>query len=80
MIKEVQINHSGDVIKIKEDLCCTTTEVLYILSCTKPGCGKQYGGETGRAVYLRYVEQEDDARDPNTSKNIGLHFQLPGHY
>ena len=33
----------------------------------------------GRAVYLRYVEHEDDARDPNTTKAIGLHFQLPGH-
>ena len=79
MVKEVTIFHSGETIQIKEDMCCTTTEVLYVLSCTKPGCGKQYGGETGRAVYLRYVEHEDDARDPNTTKPIGLHFQLPGH-
>ena len=28
---------------------------------------------------MRYVDHEDDARDPNTTKNIGLHFQLPGH-
>lgn len=79
VIKEVKVNHSGAIIKITEDLCCTTTSCLYILSCTKPGCGQQYGGETGRALYLRYVEHEDDVSDPYTTKNVGIHFQLPGH-
>ena len=30
-------------------------------------------------LYERYVEHEDSARDPNTSKSDGRHFQLPGH-
>ena len=51
--------------------------IYYIIIITK--CGKQYGGETGRALYLRYVEHEDDVSDPYTTKNVGLHFQLPGH-
>lgn len=79
-VKDVKMFHSGEILQIKEDLCFTTKEVLYILLCTKPGCGKQYGGETGRAVYLRFVEHEYDVKDVYTTKAIGRHFQLPGHY
>ena len=49
------------------------------MSCTKVGCGKQYLGETGNPVYQRYVQHEDSARDPATTKEVGLHFQQPGH-
>ena len=73
VVKQTVINHSGKVINIEDDMDCTTESVLYLLSC-----GKQYLRETGNAVYQRYVPHEDSARDPATTKEVGLHFQQPG--
>ena len=73
------ISHSGEIVDITEDIDCTTQSVIYLLTCTKQGCGKQYIGETGRGIYERYREHEDSTRDPGTTKTVGLHFQLPGH-
>ena len=53
VVKEVIIHHKGAVITIPHNLNCTDTGVLYLLSCTKPLCRKQYIGETGQwPVYL----------------------------
>ena len=79
VVKEVVINHSKEVITIKEDLDCTTESCLYLLNCVKLGCGKQYIGETGRKLYERYKEHEDSAQDRGTTLNVGKPFQLPGH-
>ena len=79
VVKQVVIHHSGEVIQIKDDLTCTSESVLYLTSCTKVSCRKQYLGETGNAVYLRYVQHEDSVREVDTTKEVGLHFQLPGH-
>ena len=79
VVKQVVINHTKEVINIKDNLDCTTESCLYLLSCIKQGCGKQYIGETGRKLYQRYTEHEDSAQDPGTTLRVGIHFQLPGH-
>ena len=70
---------SQEIIHTKQNMNCTTEGVLYLITCTKSNCKKQYIGETGQAVYERYGEHETSARDPNTTKVVGKHFQLPGH-
>ena len=60
-------------------MTCTDEGCLYLLSCTKANCRKQYIGETGRAVYRRFKELLDSREDPNTKSPVGIHFQLPGH-
>ena len=79
VVKKAVIYHSGEVIDIKDDLTCTSESVLYLITCTKMTCRKQYLGETGNAIYLRYVKHEDSVKDIDTTKEVGLHFQLPGH-
>ena len=54
VIVQVTIHHSGIVIPITQNIKCTDVGVLYLLSCTKAFCRKQYIGETGRPVYLRF--------------------------
>ena len=79
VIQEVTIHHSGAVITIHHNLNCTDTDVIYLLSCTKPLCRKQYIGETGRPAYVRFKEHLDSAEDQATSTSVGQHFQSAGH-
>ena len=47
VVQEVQIHHSGEVINITQNITCTDVGCLYLLSCTKQNCRKQYIGESG---------------------------------
>ena len=43
---------SGAIIKLRCNTSCKTTNVVYLITCTK--CGKQYVGETGdHAIHVR---------------------------
>ena len=77
--KEALIHHSGKVIQIKQNITCTSSGCLYLLSCTKNTCRKQYIGESGRPLYKRFKEHKDSAQTPDTTCPVGQHFQLPGH-
>ena len=78
-VTQVIIHHSGMVLTIKQAITCRDIFCLYILSCKKPGCMKQYGGLCSRALYLRFAEHLHDIRDPNTTCPVGKHWQEPGH-
>ena len=79
VVQEVTIHHSGAVINITQNINCTDTGVLYLLSCTRHFCRKQYIGETGRPAYVRFKEHLDSAEDPATPTPVGQHFQSVGH-
>ena len=79
VVQEVTIHHSGAVIAITQNMCCTDTGVIYLLSCTKPHCRKQYIGETGRPAYARFKEHLDSSEEPATATPVGQHFQSAGH-
>ena len=79
IVDKVTINHSGLVLQIKETITCKDTFCLYILSCTKMGCGRQYAGCTHRPLYQRFAEHLTSTRDPATTCTVGRHWQEPGH-
>ena len=68
-------------IKITDHFTCTSTNVIYCITCTL--CKKLYIGETGRRLgdrdrfreHLRDVEKDDK----NASKPVARHFNLPDH-
>ena len=64
--------------QIQQNLDCNSHNVIYLVSCNKPECGKQYVGETGRQLRDRVVEH---LRDIKYGKNnpVGLHFRSYGH-
>ena len=79
VVTQVVIHHSGQIIQILQPISCRDEYCLYVLSCTKPGCMKQYVGMSYRAPYLRFAEHLQAIRDPKTMCTVGLHWQQPGH-
>lgn len=58
---------------------CTTSNLVYKLTCTVDGCDKQYIGETGRPLYKRYDEHYRTANNPECesykNKTIAKHYK-----
>ena len=72
---QVKSFNSNEMTVLQQRLTCVSTFVIYCISCQK--CGKQYIGETKRALYIRVREHLG-----YINKNIeatGQHFNLPGH-
>ena len=66
-------------IKINDHFTCTSTNVIYGITCTL--CKKLYIGETGRRLGDRFREHLRDVEkdDKNASKPVARHFNLPSH-
>ena len=67
-------------IKITDHFTCTSTNVIYCITCTL--CKKLYIGETaGRRLGDRFREhlREVEKDDKNASKPVARHFNLPNH-
>ena len=66
-------------IKITDHFTCTSTNVVYCITCTV--CKKLYIGETGRRLDDRFREHLRDLEkdDKNASKPVARHFNLPNH-
>ena len=66
-------------IKITDHFTCTSTSVIYCITCTL--CKKLYIGETGRRLGDRFREHLRDVEkdERNASKLVARHFYLPNH-
>ena len=78
-VTQITIYHNGMIINIKQPITCRDSYRLYVLSCKKPGCMKQYGGLTSRPVYIRFAEHLHDIRYGIATSPVGLHWQEAGH-
>ena len=58
------------------DLSCSTTNVIYLISCAK--CDQQYVGETKRKVSERLSGHRSSIKK-QANAFIARHFNLPGH-
>ena len=69
----------ANVLKITDHFTCTSTNVIYCITCTL--CKKLYIGETGRRLGDRFREHLRDVEkdDKNASKPVARHFNLPNH-
>jgi hypothetical protein len=79
VVKEDTSNHTVEVITITQNIPCSDKGCLHLISCTKNTCRKQYVGETGRPLYVRFEEQKDIVETADTPCPVVQHFQLPGH-
>ena len=79
VVTEVNIHHNNMVLPIRQNITCRDIYCLYVLSCNKPGCMKQYSGLSTRPCYIRFSEHLASIRDPATTSPVGLHWQEPGH-
>ena len=82
----MQISNSGEDLLIRGAMNCTTTNILYLATCSKgdrvcPDC-PQYCGETGRSGEKRFTGHRDTITQQchsATTLPVGEHFRLPGH-
>ena len=74
-----KLSGSKRSIKITDHFTCTSTNVIYCITCTL--CKKLYIGETGRRLGDRFREHLRDVEkdDKNASKPVARHFNLPNH-
>ena len=66
-------------IKITDHFACTSTNVIYCITCTL--YKKLYIGETGRLLGDRFREDIRDVEkdDKNASEPVARHFNPPNH-
>ena len=78
-VTQVTIQHTGKVLNLQQPITCRDGYCLYILSCTKPGCLKQYGGLSYPPIYQRFARHLGTIRDPNSDCTVARHWREPGH-
>jgi len=72
----VTSSNSATVVPLTAKLTCTTTNVIYCISCKQ--CCAQYVGQTGRRLKDRFAEHIRYVKN-GTDTPTGTHFNLPGH-
>lgn len=63
--------HTGKEIKIKGKISCSTTFVIYLITCP---CGKSYVGKTSRSLKTRIAEHRSTIRCKNLNYPVAAHF------
>ena len=62
VVTSVTIHHTGTVLPIQQNISCRDTHCLYILSCTKTRCMRQYAGLSSLILYIRFAEHLADVQ------------------
>jgi hypothetical protein len=86
VLKFVTISSTGEDLEIKGSITCTTSNLLYIGTCSKGDrtCPDrpQYCGETGQSAEERFCGHRNSvvqACHENTNLPVGEHFRGAGH-
>lgn len=64
------------LFNIRSNFTCKSTNIIYLVTCKY--CGKQYVGQTGRALADRINDHLSNIRTLKSTP-ISLHFNLPNH-
>ena len=73
-------NSTGQTFKIKSHITCETSNIIYMIQCTK--CNLQYIGETKRRLKDRFNEPRRPIINPFSSYTptvVSRHFLISGH-
>ena len=86
VIKSIHSSATGEEIPIKGNLTCTSTNIVYCITCRKggPGCPDhpQYIGESGKSLVERFKGHRGTVIQKgqvDTTAPVGVHFRQPGH-
>ena len=86
VLKSVTISSTGEELPIKGSITCTTSNLLYIGTCSKGDrtcpARPQYCGETGQSAEERFCGHRNtilQACHQGTNLPVGSHFQGVGH-
>ena len=68
------IENTNFTWKIRKNVDCNTTNVIYMIECTKETCKEKYIGESERTVKKRFDEHRGYVKNKIISKATGSHF------
>ena len=80
LLSQTQIakSSSGASVKLKRQTNCKSANVIYLITCTQ--CGKQYVGETKRALNERMNGHRSDWTKRRFQRSpVAEHFHLQNH-
>ena len=79
-IKTHQCNKTKKTFKIDSPVTCTTTNVIYRITCKKPRCKNfVYIGQTKRRFCDRFSDHRGYVSQRKLDQVCGEHFNKPGH-
>ncbi|XP_071792086.1 uncharacterized protein [Asterias amurensis] len=70
-------NTGGTTHKTRGHVTCTTTNLIYLISCRV--CGVQYIGETRTTLKRRFYGHRSTVKTQKLDTPVGHHFNLPNH-
>ena len=70
-------NSTNSSHRIKGSITCTTSNVVYLISCRV--CGVQYVGETKNTLKKRFYGHRSTVNTENLDTPVGYHFNRPNH-
>ena len=77
-VKKVKINET-EPWEIRKNFNCETSNVIYLLECSKQNCSDRYIGETGRPLKYRIADHRGYVNNFKVNYITGAHFNKPGH-
>ena len=70
-------NKTKRTYKIRHQLDCRSSWIIYLISCKHPNCGKQYVGKTKNALLKRHYGHKNQFK--NKISELGKHFHWDHH-
>ena len=77
--KTIKSSVTGIIVNINAPVDCSTTWVIYFVTCLKRGCCMQYVGKTEREFRTRVKEHVRYIENGNVSQATGHHFSQRNH-
>ena len=71
-------NHTKEEYQIRGYFTCQSTHVIYAATCTIPGCGKQYVGESSNSLNSRFRGHHHDIQY-RKEKPMAIHHNSNNH-
>ena len=78
-MKRKKISFNNFTWNINQKLDCNTSNIIYIIECTKDNCKSIYIGESERPLRKRTLEHKGYIQNHMLDKATGEHFNMPGH-
>ena len=76
--KSISVNRNT-TWNITKNLNCQSSNIVYLIECSKDQCRKRYIGETGRTLQSRIADHRGYIVNGHTNTATGQHFNTPGH-
>ena len=76
--KKVKID-GKETWDLRKEFNCETSNVIYLIECSKERCTDRYIGETGRPLKHRLADHRGYVNQERVNYVTGAHFNQPGH-